>query len=303
MFRLRRDFSRDGQGHGRRCSPITTGMAFQTCLSRTIIAQTSSFHNIGGKRFEEVAFQAGVAYNDEGAALAGMGRLSGREQRWLTRHLAHRDRKRDVSVVYQRRQRSISQCEPGKPDWEPDEADVWVVKRHCRSGQRWVEGFVVARSNVMDNIGEISRHFRYAEPNSVLRNRGNGQFEDVSASAGADFIRPAPHRGLAFGDLDNDGRMDLVVTALGAPVRVFRNVTESRNHWILLKLVGTKSNRMGLGARIRVTTEDGRMQYNEATTSTGYAASSDPRVHFGLGSSRMIKEIEIRWPSASSVVT
>jgi hypothetical protein len=93
--------------------------------------------------------------------------------------------------------------------------------------------------------------------------------------------------------------MDLVVTGLGAPVSVFRNVTQSGNHWILLKLVGTKSNRMGIGAQIRVTTEDGRKLYNEATTSTGYAASSDPRVHFGLGASRVIREIEIRWPSGT----
>ncbi|MGA8732073.1 MAG: ASPIC/UnbV domain-containing protein, partial [Terracidiphilus sp.] len=87
--------------------------------------------------------------------------------------------------------------------------------------------------------------------------------------------------------------------ALGAPVSVYCNVTETRNHWVLLKLVGTKSNRMGLGAQIRVTTDDGRKLYNEATTSTGYAASSDPRVHFGLGSSRVMKEIEIRWPSGT----
>jgi hypothetical protein len=93
--------------------------------------------------------------------------------------------------------------------------------------------------------------------------------------------------------------MDLVVTALGGPVRVFRNVTETSNHWILLKLVGTKSNRMGIGAQVRITTDDGRKLYNEATTSTGYAASSDPRVHFGLGGSRTIREIEIRWPSGT----
>jgi hypothetical protein len=93
--------------------------------------------------------------------------------------------------------------------------------------------------------------------------------------------------------------MDLVVTSLGGPVRVLRNVTETRNHWILLKLVGTKSNRMGIGAQIRITTDDGRKLYNEATTSTGYAASSDPRVHFGLGGSLVIREIEIRWPSGT----
>jgi enediyne biosynthesis protein E4 len=89
------------------------------------------------------------------------------------------------------------------------------------------------------------------------------------------------------------------VTSLGGPVRVLRNITETHNHWILLKLVGTRSNRMGLGAQIRVTTDDGRKLYNEATTSTGYAASSDPRVHFGLGGSRVISELEIRWPSGT----
>ena len=158
---------------------------------------------------------------------------------------------------------------------------------------------VVARSNVMDNIEQISRHFRYAEPNAVFRNLGNGQLEDVSATAGPDFTRPAPHRGLAYGDLDNDGRVDLVVTALGSLVQVFRNVTETHNHWILLNLVGTKSNRMGLGAQVRLTTDKGRILYDEATTSTGYAASSDPRVHFGLGDSRIVREIEIRWPSGT----
>jgi enediyne biosynthesis protein E4 len=161
---------------------------------------------------------------------------------------------------------------------------------------------VVARSNVLDNIEEISHHFRYAEPNSVFRNLGNGKFEDVSSTAGADFTRAAPHRGLAYGDLDNDGRMDLVVTALGSPASVLRNITETRNHWLLLKLAGTKSNRMGIGAQIRVTTDDGRRLYNEATTSTGYAGSSDPRVHFGLGDSRVVREIEIRWPSGTRQV-
>ena len=160
----------------------------------------------------------------------------------------------------------------------------------------WKDLFV-ARGNVMDDIDAVSRHFHYAEPNAVFRNLGNGRFEDVSAAVGADFVRAAPHRGLAYGDLDNDGRVDLVVTALGRPAAVFRNVSENHNHWILLKLTGTKSNRMGIGAQIRVTTADGRKQYDEVSTSTGYAASSDPRVHFGLSDSAVVAEIAIRWPS------
>jgi hypothetical protein len=258
------------------------------------------FHNLGGKRFEEVAFQAGVAYNDEGAALAGMGadfrdvNNDGLPDLWHTaienetfplfineRKGQFRNASRDSRLANLTRPMS---------GWSNAIVDL--------DNDGWKD-LVVARSNVLDNIGEISRHFRYAEPNAVFRNLGNGQFEDVSASAGADFTRPAPHRGLAFGDLDNDGRMDLVITALGAPVSIFRNTTQNKNHWILLKLEGTKSNRMGIGARVRVITDDGRTLYNEATTSTGYAASSDPRVHFGLGSSRVVKEIEIRWPSGT----
>jgi hypothetical protein len=258
------------------------------------------FRNIGGKRFEEVGFQAGVAYNDEGTALAGMGadfrdlNNDGLPDLW---HTAIENETfplliNDGKGQFRNAGRESRMANLTRPmsGWSNAIVDL--------DNDGWKD-LVVARSNVLDNIGEISHHFSYAEPNAVFRNLGNGQFEDVSAACGADFIRPAPHRGLAFGDLDNDGRMDLVVTALGGPVRVFRNITQSGNHWILLKLVGTKSNRMGMGARIRVTTDDGRMLYNEATTSTGYAASSDPRVHFGLGGSRSIKEIEIRWPSGT----
>ena len=138
---------------------------------------------------------------------------------------------------------------------------------------------------------------QYEEPASVFRNLANGKFLDVSAGAGADFQKPAAGRGVAFGDLDNDGRIDAVVSVLNGSARYFHNISPGGNHWILLKLVGTRSNRMGLGARIRVTTSDGARQYNHATTSTGYACSSDPRVHFGLGGAKLISEIEIVWPS------
>ncbi len=131
----------------------------------------------------------------------------------------------------------------------------------------------------------------------MFRNLGNGKFQDVSGEAGTDFQKAAAHRGVAFGDIDNDGRIDAVVTVLNGPLKYFHNVSKNGNHWILLKLTGKKSNRMGLGAQIRVTTEDGKSQYNEATTAVGYACASDSRVHFGLGASKTIREIDIRWPS------
>jgi hypothetical protein len=258
------------------------------------------FHNIQGKRFEEVAMQVGVAYNEDGNVLAGMGvdfrdvNNDGFPDLW------HTAIENETFPLY---------LNNGKGGFVNAGVSSQIANL-TRLMSGWSNGIVdldndgwkdlvVTRSNVLDNIEQVSRHFRYAEPNSVFRNLGNGQFQDVSSTAGSDFNRPAPHRGLAYGDLDNDGRMDLVITALGAPVSVLRNVTETHNHWILLRLIGTKSNRMGLGAQIRVTTGDGRKLYNEATTSTGYAASSDPRVHFGLGSARKIQEIEIRWPSGT----
>jgi hypothetical protein len=156
---------------------------------------------------------------------------------------------------------------------------------------------LAARGHVIDNIGLMSMR-KAEEPNTVLRNLGNGKFQDVSAGAGGAFHAALAHRGAAFGDLDNDGRIDAVATVLQGNAQYFHNVSQNDNHWILLKLVGVKSNRMGLGAQARITTDAGT-QYNHATTSAGYACSSDPRVHFGLGASRIVKEIEIDWPSGA----
>ena len=103
--------------------------------------------------------------------------------------------------------------------------------------------------------------------------------------------------GADFRDMDNDGRLDAIVAVLNGKTKYFHNISQNGNHWVLLKLVGVKSNRMGLGAQVHITTDDGLQQFNHATTSTGYACSSDSRVHFGLGKSRVIREIEITWPS------
>jgi hypothetical protein len=121
-------------------------------------------------------------------------------------------------------------------------------------------------------------------------------FEDVSATAGAGFLTPAAHRGAAFGDLNNDGRIDAVVSVLNGPPKILINRTANNEHWILLNLIGVKSNRDGLGTKIKLTSVRGT-QSNHATTAVGYNSSSDKRVHFGLGDAAIIDQIELRWPS------
>jgi hypothetical protein len=125
----------------------------------------------------------------------------------------------------------------------------------------------------------------------------NGRFENVTAQAGSALQVAAAHRGCAFGDLNNDGRIDSIVSAIGEPAKVLYNISSRENHWILIQLEGTKSNRDGIGSKIKITSESGEIQYNHATTAVGYASASDKRVHFGLGAARRIREIEIRWPS------
>jgi hypothetical protein len=135
----------------------------------------------------------------------------------------------------------------------------------------------------------------YRQRNALFQNRRDGTFRDVSREARLE--RVAPHRGAAVADFDNDGRLDLVVTALGERPSLLRNVTAGRAHWLAVRLAGRASNRLGLGAVLRVETPDGHVQWNHATTSVGYASSSDPRVHFGLGRATSVRRLEVRWPS------
>jgi enediyne biosynthesis protein E4 len=256
------------------------------------------FHNLGGKKFEEVALESGVAYAQSGSALSGMGvdfkdvDNDGRPDLWHTAvenesfplfHNAGGGQFVEQTLPAQLAvTRTMSGWGNGIVDFDND---------------GWKDLFV-ARSNVLDNIAQFSNR-KYEEPNSVLRNLGNGKFQDVSSQAGADFQVAAPHRGVAFGDLDNDGRIDAIVTVLNGSLQYFHNISKNSTHWITLSLVGKKSNRMGLGAQVRITGEDGKVQYNEATTAVGYACSSDSRVHFGVGGSRVIREIEVTWPGGT----
>jgi hypothetical protein len=154
-----------------------------------------------------------------------------------------------------------------------------------------------ANSDILDNSMELA-HRPFPLPDRIFRSKGNLTFEDLSSKAGTSFQIPAAHRGAAFGDLNNDGRVDAVVSVLNGAPEVWMNRSSGQNHWIILKLIGVKSNHDGLGTKVKVATSLGT-QYNQATTAGSYNSSNDKRVHFGLGSATTIDTIELTWPSGT----
>jgi hypothetical protein len=134
----------------------------------------------------------------------------------------------------------------------------------------------------------------YREPMLLFRNKRDGTFEDVSTALSS--IPDASRRGAAFGDLNNDGNVDIVVMNTGEPPTLLLNETESKNHRVLFKLVGTKSNRAAIGAR--VTVKAGKLaQFSEVRGGGSYLSQNDLRLHFGLGAAFTMDEVEIKWPS------
>jgi len=253
------------------------------------------FHNNGDGTFSERGLQAGVAYNGDGSALSYMG-ADFRD--------VDNDGRPDIFVTAISNETFSYFHNEGGGIFD-DFTHPSGLGRLSIFSSGWSNGIFdlnndgrkdlfSVNSHVNDNIG-FEMNVPFQQRNSIFANAGD-RFVDVSASAGEDFQVAAAHRGCAFGDLDNDGRIDVVVSRFDGPAEVFRNVSPGGNHWLLVKTVGTRSNRDGIGAQIRLESASG-VQYNHVTTSVGYASSSSRRVHFGLGQDTVVTRLEIRWPS------
>jgi len=136
----------------------------------------------------------------------------------------------------------------------------------------------------------------YEEPRVLYHNQGNGKFEDISETSGPGIMTARSSRGLAVGDLWNDGRMSAVVSNMNEPLSLLVNQVKSGNHWIGIKTVGTKSNRDGIGAKIRVQA-GGRAHVDEVRSGSSFDSNNDMRVHFGLGGAAKVEWLEVRWPN------
>jgi hypothetical protein len=255
------------------------------------------FHNQGDGTFQEVGLRVGVAYNGDGSALSYMG-ADFRD--------VDNDGRPDIFVTAISNEMFSYFHNEGGGLFE-DFTHVSLLGRLSIFMSGWSNGifdfnndgwkdFFASNSHVNDQV-EQEMNVPFRQRNAVFINR-RGKLEDASAEAGADFQVAAAHRGCAFGDLDNDGRVDVVVSRIDEPAEIFRNVSPGVNHWLIVKPEGRKSNRDGIGAKIRLEAASG-VQYNHVTTSVGYASASDRRVHFGLGKDSVVRKLEILWPSGT----
>ncbi len=159
----------------------------------------------------------------------------------------------------------------------------------------WLDIFLV-NGHVYPEVEKLTTEAGYAQRKVLYRNLQNGRFEDVSDKVGGAVIEPTSARGCAFGDYDNDGDIDILINPVNALPELLRCDATNQNNWIKVKTVGVKSNRDGIGARIKIVTTDGS-QIDEVRSGGSYYSQNDLRVHFGLGRNQRVKTIEIRWPS------
>jgi hypothetical protein len=255
------------------------------------------FHNKKDGTFEEVGLPSGVALDGSGATFAGMGAdfADYDNDGWA-----------DVFITDLANQRYALYKNGGDGTFDYVSVPTGIATAtllHSGWGTRFFDfdnsgwkGLFIVQAHVMDTIQINEPHLHYKEPPMLLRNEHGKRFVDVSGQSGESFHQDWAGRGLAIGDLNNDGRLDAVVSTDDGPAYVLMNDTPGENHWITLELVGVKSNRDGIGAQVKLSTEAGD-QYATVTTASSYQSSSDKRVHFGLGASKTIKSVEIRWPS------
>jgi enediyne biosynthesis protein E4 len=252
------------------------------------------FHNLGNK-FEEVAFQANLALTEDGAFISGMG-LDFRD--------FNNDGYPDIAYVALTGQTFPIYKNSGKGDF----VEV-TTPSGMRAESLKMSGFGAAFydfdndgwKDLFTTRGHVVWHvppgFSVDEPNTVFRNLGaSGKFEALTAQAGLTAAPVGRHRGCAFGDFEGDGRIDAVATGLDMDAELWMNRSPHAGHWLDIALRGVKSNRDGIGTRIKVVTKAGA-QYNHQTSSVCYASSSLGPVHFGLGAETTATTVEIIWPS------
>ncbi len=255
------------------------------------------FHNKGDGTFEETGLTAEIAVDGDGRTYAGMGIDFGDYDN---------DGLPDLVITNLANQKYALYKNNGDGSFTYDTYVSGLAPMtllHSGWGIHFLDydndgkkDLLIAQGHDLDTVELNYPQLHYKEPMLLARNMGAGKFVDVSKESGSVFAQPWVGRGMAVGDLDNDGRVDAVVSTNGGSAHILHNETPGQNHWLSLLLVGHKSNRDAIGAEIKVTTAHST-QYWTVSTAGSYLSSNDKRAHFGLGDDPAATSIEIRWPS------
>ena len=259
------------------------------------------YHNNHDGTFTDVAVLAGAAFNEDGMEQAGMGSTVGDFNGDGRLDIFKTNFSDDTATLYANRG-------DGTFDDSTFAAGLGLNTKYLGWGTMFFDfdndgwpDLLLVNGHVYPEVDKQHLGSDYQEPRILYHNLGNGKFEDISAGAGPGITEPKSSRGLAVGDLWNDGRISAVVSNMNASPGLLINQVRSGNHWVAVETRGTKSNRDGLGAKIRVKAGE-RILVDEVRSGSSYISSSDRRVHFGLGAANKIDWVEIRWPSGLTEV-
>ncbi|MFY9949229.1 MAG: CRTAC1 family protein, partial [Candidatus Sulfotelmatobacter sp.] len=246
--------------------------------------------------FTDVAVTAGAAFNEDGREQAGMGSTVADYNGDGHLDIFKTNFSDDTSTLYRNNG-------DGTFTDATSAAGLGLYTQYLGWGTMFFDfdndgwpDLILVNGHVYPEVDSQHLGSNYKEPRILYHNNGDGTFTDISASAGTGITTVASSRGLAVGDLWNDGRVSAVISNMNAMPSLLVNQIRNPNHWIAIRLIGTRSNRDGIGARISVKTSN-RTLVDEVRSGSSYISNSDMRVHFGLGSAAKIEWVEIRWPS------
>jgi len=257
------------------------------------------FHNNRDGTFREVGYSAGVAVSADGLPEAGMGTDA-----------ADATGKGRMDLIITHLDSQLARLYQNMGDGTFDDATLrsglgYATFHMSGFGARFMDydndgapDIFMANGHVLDNINRYNASVHYAEPKLMFRNLGHGTFQNVSEELGRDFQLPRVSRGAAIGDFDNDGDLDILVNNNGERPQLLRNDGGNANHWLEILLIGARSNRDGVGARVKLSAGD-LVLCEQRKGGMSYQSAQDPRLHFGLGKYSIVDAVEILWPSGA----